>query len=184
MFIYFWTFYFCFDQYFTSLNVFVSFRYQNNLISKLYFQRTCIIVDIPSQSPFTFMYTTSPPLTAWCQQVNEARNSPFFRSTGGVQFGSRAWNSLLSGQLKGGRGEVRKSGLQAVKTLSSSRKEKLFVAKPSFKKCDYFFEFSFTVFLPTLVYRWTITFSDVNRHKTSLAIIYVCLEVYCYKCIC
>ena len=57
MFIYFWTFYFCFDQYFTSLNVFVSFRYQNNLISKLYFQRTCIIVDIPSQSPFTFMYT-------------------------------------------------------------------------------------------------------------------------------
>ena len=27
-------------------------------------------------------------------------------------------------------------------------------------------------------------FFDVNRHKTSLAIIYMCLEVYCYECIC
>ena len=31
------------------------------------------------------------------------------------------------------------------------------------------------------MYGWTITFSNVNRHKTSLAIIYMCLEVYCYK---
>ena len=29
-----------------------------------------------------------------------------------------------------------------------------------------------------------ISISDVNRHKTSLAIIYMCLEVYCYECIC
>ena len=42
-------FYFCFDQYFTSLNVFVSFRYRNNSISKLYYRRTCIIVDIPKR---------------------------------------------------------------------------------------------------------------------------------------
>ena len=29
-----------------------------------------------------------------------------------------------------------------------------------------------------------ISISYVNRHKTSLVIIYMCLEVYCYKCIC
>ena len=29
-----------------------------------------------------------------------------------------------------------------------------------------------------------ISISDVNRHKTSLPIIYMYLEVYCYKCIC
>ena len=27
-----------------------------------------------------------------------------------------------------------------------------------------------------------ISISDVNRHKTSLAIIYMCLKMYCYKC--
>ena len=26
--------------------------------------------------------------------------------------------------------------------------------------------------------------SDVNRHKTSLANIYMCLKMYCYKCTC
>ena len=29
-----------------------------------------------------------------------------------------------------------------------------------------------------------ILISDVNRHKTSLAIIYMCLKMYCYKCTC
>ena len=29
-----------------------------------------------------------------------------------------------------------------------------------------------------------ISISDVNRHRTSLATIYMCLKVYCYKCIC
>ena len=29
-----------------------------------------------------------------------------------------------------------------------------------------------------------ISISDVNRHKTSLAIIYMCLKMYCYKCTC
>ena len=27
-----------------------------------------------------------------------------------------------------------------------------------------------------------ISISDVNRHKTYLAIIYMCLKMYCYKC--
>ena len=48
---YFKTFYFCFDQYFSFLNDFVSFRYRNNSISKLYYLRTCIIVDIPTGNP-------------------------------------------------------------------------------------------------------------------------------------
>ena len=29
-----------------------------------------------------------------------------------------------------------------------------------------------------------ISISAVNRHKTSLAIIYMCLKMYCYKCTC
>ena len=29
-----------------------------------------------------------------------------------------------------------------------------------------------------------ILISDVNSHKTSLAIIYMCLKMYCYKCTC
>ena len=29
-----------------------------------------------------------------------------------------------------------------------------------------------------------ISISDVNRQKTSLAIIYICLKMYCYKCTC
>ena len=40
MLIYFWTFYFGFNKYFTSLNVFVLFFYRNNSISKLYYRRT------------------------------------------------------------------------------------------------------------------------------------------------
>ena len=40
-------FYFRFDQYFSFLNFFVSFRYRNNSISKPFYRRTCIIVDIP-----------------------------------------------------------------------------------------------------------------------------------------
>ena len=38
----------CFNQYFTSSNVFVSFRYRNNSILKPYYRRTCIMVDIPT----------------------------------------------------------------------------------------------------------------------------------------
>ena len=59
VFIYFWTFYICFDEYFTSFNVFVSFRYQNNSISKLYYQRNCIIIDIPTvegEKPVTSVF--------------------------------------------------------------------------------------------------------------------------------
>ena len=40
--------YFAFDHSFTFLSVFVSFHYRNNSISKLYYRRTCIIVDIPT----------------------------------------------------------------------------------------------------------------------------------------
>ena len=29
-----------------------------------------------------------------------------------------------------------------------------------------------------------ISSSDVNSHKTSLANIYMCLKMYCYKCAC
>ena len=42
------TFLFPFNQYLTFVNIFVSFPYRNNSILKLYYQRTCIIVDIPS----------------------------------------------------------------------------------------------------------------------------------------
>ena len=55
---------FRFDQYFSFLNVFVSFRYRNNSISKLYYRRTCIIVDIPNRylaCPESVLYSPQSP---------------------------------------------------------------------------------------------------------------------------
>ena len=46
------------------------------------------------------------------------------------------------------------------------------------------------LYMPMAVLIWVttctdeISISDVNRHKTSLAIIYMCLKMYCYKCTC
>ena len=45
-FLYFLTFLFSFRSVLKFLNVFVSFRFRNNSISKLYYRRTCIIVNV------------------------------------------------------------------------------------------------------------------------------------------
>ena len=54
-FFYFLTFLFSFRSVLKFLNVFVSFRFRNNSISKLYYRRTCIIVNVNVNASVTAM---------------------------------------------------------------------------------------------------------------------------------
>ena len=68
---------------------------------------------------------------------------------------------------------------RTVQRLTSMR-----VPTTTFSRSDHALENALTIWMGVHCCTDEILISDVNSHKTSLANIYMCLKMYCYKCAC